>query len=348
MRKLKALFTLLALSWIGIFAQNNDFKLVWADEFDSNVINTENWNFETGGNGWGNQELQYYTDRTDNAFIRDGKLVIKAKKEVFGNREYTSARLTTKDKTFVKYGKIEAYIKLPVGAGTWPAFWMMPQNSVYGSWPRSGEIDIMEHVGSDPEMVSFATHTRNANGGSGNNWYSQIRQANIENEFHLYSIEWLDDRIVFYVDNVKQATFWNDLLGDYKSWPFDQEFYVILNLALGGKMGGNINDNIFNSDIEMEIDYVRIYQKGGQSSLSEDNLSESKVVVDKNSTSITVSGINAETSVNLYSIEGRLLIGNNPVDISKCAIDVSSLKAGVYILTIANNGKIRSHKIMLQ
>lgn len=346
MRKINIFITLLLLSVINIFAQNDDYKLVWADEFESNVINTDNWNYEIGGNGWGNQELQYYTDRADNSFIRDGKLVIKAKKEEYENRNFTSARLTTKGKAFVKYGKIEARIKLPSGKGTWPAFWMMPQNSEYGAWPRSGEIDIMEHVGSKPDMISFAVHTRNQNGSSGNNWHNQITLGNVEHEFHTYSIEWLEDRIVFNVDDVKQVTYWNNLLGDYKFWPFDKEFYVILNLALGGLMGGPIDATIFDSDIEMEVDYVRIYQKN-TSGINEDANSQEIITVNKDTDTIEVKDISENSTLKLYSINGNLLAENIEKGSTERVIETNSFQSGVYILAINQEGKTTSHKVIL-
>lgn len=347
MIKLKISITLFFLSLTCIFAQDDSYKLVWAEEFDADAINASNWNFETGGNGWGNLELQYYTDRDDNAFIRDGKLVIKAKKEVYQNCNYTSARLTTKDKAFVKYGKIEASIKLPSGTGTWPAFWMMPQSSVYGSWPRSGEIDIMEHVGYDPDMISFAIHTRNQNGSSGNNWYSQVRPGNVEQEFHLYSIEWLEDRIAFYIDGVKEATYWNDLKGDYRTWPFDQEFFVILNMALGGKMGGNIDDNIFNSDIEMEVDYVRIYQKNTGNSLSENTLIDHNVKVNKESQILRIENISQYTQIRLYTVDGLLLINSKTINNSEYELSTSSLSSGVYLLSVSEQEQTKTYKIAL-
>lgn len=243
------------------FAQR-DYTLIWSDEFDKPEIDAEKWNIEQGGGGWGNRELQYYTDRSENLRIEDGCLVIEALKEEYGGRNFTSGRLTTKGKAAVKYGKIEARINLPQGRGSWPAFWLMPEKSVYGAWPRSGEIDMMEHVGSDPEMISYAVHTQQRNGSKGNNWYKQVHPGPVEGEFHLYGIEWLEDRIEFYFDGEKQATLYNDLMGNSNTWPFDQEFYVILNVAIGGTMGGTVDETIFDRAVEMKVDYVRIYSSG--------------------------------------------------------------------------------------
>jgi beta-glucanase (GH16 family) len=244
-----------------------NYELVWEDEFDGATINPDNWNFETGGAGWGNQEKQYYTGRPDNARIENGHLIIEAKKENYQENSYTSARLTTKNKVFFTYGKVEARISLPPGQGTWPAFWMMPNKSAYGGWPRSGEVDIMEHVGSQPTMISHAIHTQQANGGR--SWSSRGYYENAENEFHTYAVEWIDDynngndAFIFYVDGVRTANVnqGNHMTSTYSDWPFDKDFYVILNLAIGGTWGGTIDDAIFSDKLVMKVDYVRMYRQ---------------------------------------------------------------------------------------
>jgi beta-glucanase (GH16 family) len=242
------------------------YELIWSEEFDGTSINTDNWNYETGGAGWGNKELQYYTNRLLNARIENGCLIIEAKKENYQTNSYTSARLTTQNKKFITYGKVEARICLPSGQGTWPAFWMMPNKSVFGGWPRSGEIDIMEHIGSDPQMISHAVHTQQASGGRC--WSSRGYYDNVENDFHIYAIEWIkeyqngNDAIIFYVDGVQTAikNQGNYLTSTYSDWPFTEDFYVILNLAIGGTMGGTVNDRIFDNPVQMKVDYVRIYK----------------------------------------------------------------------------------------
>ena len=146
-----------------------EYVLVWSDEFDGATLNTQNWSIEVNGSGGGNQEKQYYTDRTENLRIEDGNLVIEARKENYNNREYTSARINSREKRAFKYGKIEARIMFPKGGGTWPAFWMMGNDYSKVGWPKCGEIDIIEHVGNQPRMASFATHTPYKNGTKGNN-----------------------------------------------------------------------------------------------------------------------------------------------------------------------------------
>jgi beta-glucanase (GH16 family) len=244
------------------------YQLVWSEEFDGTTLDLTKWNIETGGGGWGNNEKQYYTNRTDNLRLENGSLVIEAKKEVYQTNNYTSARINSRDKVAYKYGKIEARINLPPGKGTWPAFWMMGANITAVRWPLCGEIDIMEHVGSKPTMISHATHTTEKNGSKGNNWYSQKTVADVENNYHTYAIEWEekfnegDDCISFYIDGVKSATVWEPHVNaTLQQWPFKADFYLLLNIAIGGNMGGTIDDTIFNNPILMKVDYVRIYQR---------------------------------------------------------------------------------------
>lgn len=250
---------------------NRSYTLFFEDEFNGNSVDETKWNFETGPAQ--NNEKQYY--KKENARVENGQLIITGKKEVTtvpnrGTWNYTSARLNTKDKVFLTYGKIEARISLPAGKGTWPAFWMMPNKSVYGNWPRSGEIDIMEHVGSDPTMISHALHTQNANmnGYPAINWSARkyFTTDPVENAFHTYAIEWIEryynggDAIIFYIDGVQTAIKYqnNWQTSTSADWPFNIDFFAILNLALGGSFGGTIDDGIF--PVEMKVDWVRMYK----------------------------------------------------------------------------------------
>lgn len=245
-----------------------EYELVWEEQFEGNSLNLDSWNIETGGGGWGNQEKQHYTGRSDNLRVENNMLTIEVKKEKYEGNEYTSARITTKNKHDFKYGKIEARIKLPKGGGTWPAFWMLG----YGSWPYCGEIDIMEHIGNKPTMISHALHTQKTNGSKGNNWHNQQTLENAEGEFHVYGIEWLQnyefgrDAIRFYIDDkISTIQYEANSTEDLTQWPFNKEFYIILNVAMGGVMGGAVNDNIFsdpvNNPVLMKVDWVRVYQK---------------------------------------------------------------------------------------
>lgn len=247
------------------------YTLVWNDEFNGSSLDQSSWNIETGGGGWGNQEKQYYTDRTENLSVSNGNLIITVRKEEYSGSSYTSGRVTTKNKHDFTYGRIEARIKLPKGGGTWPAFWMLG----YGSWPRCGEIDIMEHMGNQPNIVSFALHTTSVNGTAGNNWSSTPQIANVENDYHIFGVEWTDkyeistgiyrQAIIFMVDGEALATkIQEEATENVKTWPFFNPFYIILNCAIGGTMGGSIDNNIFTNQesqpVQMLVDWVRVYQ----------------------------------------------------------------------------------------
>lgn len=242
-----------------------EYKLVWSDEFDGTELDRNTWNIEKGGGGWGNNELQYYTDRPENLRVENGNLVIEARKETYQNREYTSARMQSRGKKEFLYGKVEARIKFPGGGGTWPAFWMMGNR---GGWPACGEIDIIEHVGNMDKRASAALHTPMANGSKGNNW-SKTRwfDYNLSDDFHVYGVEWAQeenngfDVIRFYVDNEVYAEAWETTRNNNDYWPFDKPHYIIFNCAIGGNMGGRVDDNIFNQERKMFVDWVRVYQR---------------------------------------------------------------------------------------
>ena len=236
-------------------------KLVWADEFNTaGFPDTARWGYDKGGGGWGNNELQFYTaERKENAWVENGHLVISARKENFGKREYTSARMITKNKGDWKYGRIEVKAKLPKGKGIWPAIWMLPTKSAYGGWPKSGEIDIMEFVGYMPDSIFGSVHTGLYNHTIGTQRTKGIVLKDLANAFHVYAIEWTEEKISFLIDDKKYYEFKNERSGA-GAWPFDQEFHLILNIAVGGNWGGKfgVDDSIFPQ--RMEIDYVRVYQ----------------------------------------------------------------------------------------
>lgn len=239
------------------------YELFFEDEFEGNKLNTKYWNYETGGGGWGNNELQYYTTNEKNSTVSDGTLKINAIKESYGGREYTSARLTTAHKVDFTYGKVEASLKLPKGKGTWPAFWMMPTNSPYGPWPTCGEIDIMEHVGYNENYIVSSAHSEKFNFNVHSEKNATKLNPTATTEFHKYTLEWLPDRLRFFIDDVQ---FFEYIASnyvttvDYKSWPYDNDFFIILNLAIGGNWGGamGVDDNI--CPATYEIDYVRVFQ----------------------------------------------------------------------------------------
>ena len=240
-----------------------EYQLVWSDEFNGTSLDESNWSIQTGGGGWGNQEAQHYTNRSENLRVEGGNLIIEGRKESYGGNEYTSARIMSKGKREFCYGKMEARISLPAGQGTWPAFWTLGNR---GSWPNCGEIDIMEHTGSVPNRIFGTLHTaKDRSGSRSSRAYTGIQ--NIENNFHIYGIEWTQeeksgkDVIRFYVDDIVYSEQIEEVIDDDEYWPFNRPNYFIINLALGGTLGGNIHDDIFNNPVLMKVDWVRVYQR---------------------------------------------------------------------------------------
>lgn len=245
-----------------------EYQLVWSDEFDGSALDETVWSYNTGGNGWGNNEKQYYTTRPENIRVQNGCLEIEARKEQYENNEYTSARIMSKNKKTFTYGKMAARIKFPGGKGTWPAFWMMGNS---GGWPNCGEIDIIEHIGSQDTRASFALHTVMKNGMKGNNWAkTNFFDYPLSADFHTYGIEWEQeekegkDVIRFFVDDVQYAEVWEEQIDNNDYWPFNKPFFFIINLAIGGNMGGTVDDAIFNQQRIMYVDWVRVWQRQEQ------------------------------------------------------------------------------------
>ncbi len=241
------------------------WKLTWSDEFNYNGLpDSTKWDYETGGNGWGNNEKEYYTEKSlKNAFVKDGKLHIVGLKEDSGNRHYTSARLTTYPKFSFQYGKVEVMAKLPKGKGTWPAIWMLPNTirTKAEKWPNCGEVDIMEEVGKDPDVIHSSMHSGMYNFLKNNQYTHFGKVPGASDSFHLYGIEWTPKTVKFFIDN---KLFYEATKGENgkdttnAGWPYDKPYFLILNLALGGNWGGTIDDTIFPTT--MEVDYVRVYK----------------------------------------------------------------------------------------
>lgn len=232
----------------------------WQDEFNyTGLPDSSKWNYDLGGSGWGNNELQYYTNNLSNAKVEDGKLTITARKEQMEGKNYTSARLVTKNKGDFLYGRVEVKAKLPSGRGTWPAIWMLPTDWAYGNWPKSGEIDIMEHVGYDPNRVLFSVHTDTYNHRKGTQKSGEKNIPTSMTDFHLYRVDWTPDSVKGYFDNEHVFSFANEQSGP-AAWPFDKRFHILLNLAIGGDWGGakGVDETIFPA--KFEIDYVRVYK----------------------------------------------------------------------------------------
>ncbi len=240
-----------------------DYKMVWADEFDKDgVPDATKWVHETGRNkeGWYNNEKQYYSSpRLENARVHDGILTITARKEArsdqpdWGGQQYSSSRLVTLGKKDWTYGFFEIRAKLPCGKGTWPAIWMLGSQ---GIWPAGGELDIMEWVGSNPTRAFSTVHTTAGSGGNGKGAATEVQDACTS--FHNYQMQWTAQQISFAIDGKVHFTYNNTGAGS-AAWPFDAPQFMILNLAIGGDLGGAVEDTIF--PVQMDVDYVRIYQK---------------------------------------------------------------------------------------
>lgn len=236
-----------------------DTTPVWADEFDApGKPDPTRWTYDVGGGGWGNNELQYYT-QGDNVDIADGICTITAKKEIREGAQYTSTRMVTRGLGDFTYGRFEARLQVPSGRGTWPAFWMLPTDRVYGDWPKSGEIDIMEHVGYDPNVFHFSTHCEAYYFKQGNQKTSSLKVPTGTSEFHTYRTDWTPYSIKGFIDDQQIFEFDNQN-GGYKVWPFDKRFHMLFNLAVGGDWGGASGIDASAFPQKMMIDYVRVYK----------------------------------------------------------------------------------------
>lgn len=241
-------------------------SLVWSDEFDvTGVPDATKWSYDLGDGcpdvcGWGNNEMEYYTNDRRNVRVEHGHLIIEARQESRGGKTYTSGRIVSKGKGDWKYGKVEVSAKLPTGRGTWPAIWMLSTDWKYGGWPASGEIDIMEHVGFDPGVVHGTIHTEKYNHSKGTQKEGRINVPNASETFHVYSVEWNENKIDFFVDGTKYHSVQKNSDEDYTGWPFDQSFHLIMNVAVGGHWGGQQGIDTTIWPQRMEVDYVRVYQ----------------------------------------------------------------------------------------
>jgi len=262
LKKSVAILSLLVFSIVGRSQDSiPGWKLIWSDEFNGKGLpDPQKWGYDTGGHGWGNHELEYYTaDRKKNARMEKGNLVIEARKEDYKGMKYTSARLLSKGKADWKYGRMEIRARLPRGLGTWPAIWML--NSVPNmNWPDDGEIDIMEHVGYDPGLIHGSVHCKKYYHVINTQKTDTIRVNDCMDEFHVYSLEWNAENISIFVDQKKYFVFTNEHSGK-DAWPFDQPFHLLLNVAVGGDWGGQmgVDEKIWPQ--RMLVDYVRVYQK---------------------------------------------------------------------------------------
>lgn len=249
------------------------YELVWSDEFDvDGQPDPSKWGYDVGGSGWGNNELQYYTEG-DNVTVQDGKLIIEARKETINSRDFTSTRLVSRNKGDWRYGKFEISAKLPNTLGSWSAIWMLPTIRQYGDWPGSGEIDIMEYVVQTPDIIHGTVHTSKYNHKIGTQQGFSKPLSDVTTTFNTYTVEWLPDQIRFYLNDEFVYRFMPSLYlscPTSQHWPFDIPFHLIMNIAVGGDWGGARGIAEEGWPTTMEVDYVRVYQAKEMPTILED------------------------------------------------------------------------------
>ena len=241
---------------------NNGWKLKWSDEFNGKGLpDANNWTYDIGGTGWGNNEKQFYTNAdTLNVMVDKGNLNIIARKADKENMKFTSARIASRKKFDWKYGRLEVRAILPKGKGAWGAIWMLPTDWKYGAWPKSGEIDVMEHVGYEPDSVYGTIHTQSFNHSIKTQFGKGLKFDDLHTAYHVYGIEWYKDRIDFFIDGKPYMTFKNSGKGSAE-WPFDQTFHLLMNVAVGGNWGGKMGIDESAFPTTLKVDYVRVFQK---------------------------------------------------------------------------------------
>lgn len=237
------------------------WTILWQDEFEGTELNLQNWTFDLGGGGWGNEEWQAYSDRPENVRVEDGMLVIEARKEevTYSGRPYSSARIKTQGLHAWQYGRIEARMKLPYGKGIWPAFWMLGENMATKGWPTAGEIDILEFIGREPDRIYATVHAPGYSGGKGVGANLVVPSPDsLRNDFHVYAIEWEENEIRWYFDDQQFFKLTpQDVPGE---WIFDHPFFVILNVAVGGGWPGYPDSTTVFPQF-LYVDYIRVYQR---------------------------------------------------------------------------------------
>lgn len=341
------------------FSQNTSYKLVWSDEFDGyNIVDTNKWFHQTKlpiAGSWFNGEVQHYTNRSENSSRVNGTLRITAKKETFTDqgitKEYTSARLNSK--YAFKYGRVEYRAKLPSGFGTWPAVWLLNKNiqetgaywdnKGFGTtpWPACGEIDMLEHWGSNQNFVQSALHTQSSFGNTVNK--GGLTVGTVSSEFHTYAMEWTEDYLTFSIDSIEYYTY-NPPIKNSDTWPFDAEFYLLINFAIQGNIASNF------TQASLEPDYIRVYQKQLNQSASNTKLENNIKLFPNPINNVLNIELAYKTDENLkfniYSIDGRLMKTESIQTNTNIATinNLDDLEKGVYILSYTLNGQILRSK----
>src|ERR1035437_1370982 len=340
----KVFFTLAFLLISIVRTEAQQWNLVWSDEFSNTTINTANWVFETGAGGWGNNELENYTNRPVNASIYNGNLIIVGKEENYQGSNYTSARLKTQGKQSWTYGKVEARIKMPISKGLWPAFWMLGNNIDTVSWPGCGEIDIMEHINTDSTIYG-TMHWNN----SGTASYGGNTLINSVTQYHIYSVEWDSSAIKWMVDGNQYWT--GNIANNINSTnEFHKPFFILLNMAIGGSWPGNPNGtNVFPDT--MFVDYVRVYQNQITTSVKNIWNNDDMIHIYPNPfTSHTIIAFDEEqnkTDVKIMDVLGKE-IQTISFTGKQCVIEKGGMSNGIYFVQITEENKnvVRSEIIV--
>ncbi len=337
-----------------VFAQN--YQLVWSDEFDAAAINPFKWVMETGAGGWGNSELENYTNRTENAHVDSGMLVIKAIKENYNGSFYTSARMKTQAKASWLYGKVEARMKLPYGQGIWPAFWMLGDNISSVSWPKCGEIDIMEMIGGTGmrDLTTYGTAHWDNSGHVSSGSNKALGGGKFADAFHVFSITWTPQNIIWYLDDVPYFVV---LISSADRAAFQKKFFIILNLAVGGVWPGNPDlSTVFPQT--MYVDYVRVYQDV-QTGVANEAAAPVSFSLAQNhpnpfnpSTSIQFT-LGSEEAVRLVVFDGLgrevAVLANERMQAGSHSVEwnARAMPSGVYFYKLAAGGFVATKKLVL-
>lgn len=328
------------------------YTLTWADEFDDKTDNGKplvrpdkgEWYYETGGGGWGNNELQYYvsgiTGQDTLAAVKNGVLTIKAIKKTIASSPYASIRMNT-TKAW-QYGYFEMKAKMPTGRGTWPAFWMLSEN--FTNWPLDGEIDIMEYVGYDPNVVHGTIHTQSYNHMLGTQRGNYKKIENAESEYHVYALKWTADKIRVYVDGYNYFTFSNDEMNNKNTWPFNSPFYLKLNLAIGGNWGGaqGVDETILSASYQ--IDYVRVYQVSATNATMPINEQVLAQYNGDNNTLLISTKKQGRYSIYIFNLQGSI-VSKREIN-SDELIDCSGFTSGCYLVRLSDGETHHNYKFI--
>jgi beta-glucanase (GH16 family) len=330
------LFLIFALFGLIAFDSQAQWTLIWSDEFDGSALDASKWYNDIGGWGWGNNELQYYT-AGDNLTVSGGTLVIEARDEQYGGNSHTSGKIISKDLFEVKYGKIEARIKVPMGQGIWPAFWMLGANISEVSWPYCGEIDVMEHINNEMAIHGTAHWDYNGHTFNGNS------TATDPTSYQVYSVEWDQNEIRWFLNGNQYHSL--SIANNVQSTgEFHLPFYLILNLAVGGNWPG-YPDATTTFPVQLEVDYVRVYKTDDELALNEQHIPEVSVYPNPATDAVTVES-SLEGMATISSMDGTL-VTEEPIFVGETNLSIEELATGMYLLSIQHeNGTLSTERFV--